>query len=337
MALKITYSQIESQLKKKEYSPVYFLMGEETFFIDKITDYIAQNVLSESEKAFNQVVMYGKDIDAAAVVTAAKRFPMMAPYQVIIVKEAQEIKDIENLVYYTDTPLNSTILVINYKYKKIDKRKKLYKSLEKNGVLFESNKLYDNKVPDWIHSYLKENNFTIQPPAALLLTENIGNDLAKMSSALEKLMLLIPEGVNTITTSHIEENIGISKEFNTLELQKAIATKDALKAYRIVDYFGANPNKNPIVLTLTSFYFFFSKVLTIHSLSDKSKNSVAAALKINPYFVGEYMTAARSFNRLRTEKAISLLREYDLKSKGIGNVSASHHELLKELVSKLLY
>ncbi len=332
----MTFESILQDLKNKKYSPVYFLMGDESYFIDQITDYIANNVLEESEKAFNQTVLYGKDVDAAAVINAAKRFPMMSEHQVIIVKEAQNIRNIDDLQYYVQNPLNSTLLVINYKYKKLDKRKKLYKEVDKKGVLFEAKKLYEDKVPDWITKFLKSKGFQIQPTAALLLTEFLGTELSKIAMELEKLMLTVPAGEKLITPVHIEENIGISKDFNNIELQNALIKKDHLKAFRIVEHFARNQKNNPLVVTLGMLFSFFNKITVYYFLQDKSKMSVASALKINPYFVADYQRAAKTFPVKKSVEVISLLREYDLKSKGVGNVSTPPGELLKELVYKIL-
>lgn len=332
----MTFDSILKDLKQRKFAPVYFLMGEESYFIDKISDYIGANVLKEEEKAFNQSILYGKDVDAAAIINSAKRFPMMSEYQVIIVREAQYVKDIENLIHYVPQPLKSTILVINYKYKKLDKRKKLTKELEKHAVLFESKKLYDNKIPDWVSAHLKLSSIRIDPRSSLLLTEFLGNDLSKIKKELEKLILTLPLGEKNITSAHIEENIGISKDYNSIELQKALVEKNALKAFRIVDHFGRNQKSNPIVLTLTSLYFFFSKVFLYAVLPDKSKQSVAQNLRINPFFVQDYQKAASVFPPPKSVKIIHWLREYDLKSKGVGNLSAKPHDLLKELVYKIL-
>lgn len=332
----MTFESILKDLKNKKYAPVYFLMGEESYFIDKITDYIANNILKEEEKAFNQTILYGKDVDAAAVINTAKRFPMMSEHQVVIVKEAQNIRNIEDLQYYVQNPLNSTLLVINYKYKKLDKRKKLYKEVDKKGVLFESKKLYEDKIPDWITKYLKAKGFDIQPTAALLLTEFLGAELSKISMELEKLILTLPVGEKLITPVHIEENIGISKDFNNIELQNALIKKDHLKAYRIVDHFAQNQKSNPLVVTLGMLYSFFNKIIVYYFLQDKSSGSVASALRINPYFVRDYQRAAKVFPVKKAVEIVSLLREYDLKSKGVGNVSTPPGELLKELVYKIL-
>lgn len=332
----MTFESIITDLKQKKYAPVYFLSGDEPFYIDLISDFIADHVLQESEKAFNQTVLYGKDVEMSYITDSARRFPMMSQYQVIIVREAQNIRDIDNLIYYVTKPLKSTLLVINYKNKKLDKRKKLYKEIEKHGILFESNRLYEDKIPDWIIRYLKEKGYGIQPPAALLLTEFLGNDLGKIVMELEKLMITLPDDYKMISTAHIEKNIGISKDFNNIELQKALVKKDALKAFRIVDYFASNDKNNPMVLTLASLYFFFNKLFIYSNLKDKSKQSVAENLKINPYFVADYQQAARVFPVEKTVRIIGWLREYDLKSKGVNNLSATSGDLLKELVYKIL-
>jgi len=332
----MTYESIIADLKQKKYAPVYFLTGDEPYYIDLISDFIADHVLQESEKAFNQTILYGKDVEMSYITDSARRFPMMSQYQVIIVREAQNIRDIDNLIYYVTKPLKSTVLVINYKNKKLDKRKKLYKEIEKNGILFESNRLYEDKIPDWITRYLKEKGYGIQPPAAILLTEFLGNDLGKIVMELEKLMITLPDDQKMINAAHIEKNIGISKDFNNIELQKAIVKKDALKAFRIVDYFASNDKNNPMVLTLASLYFFFNKLFIYSILKDKSKQSIAENLKINPYFVSDYQQAARVFPVEKTVKIIGWLREYDLKSKGVNNLSATSGDLLKELVYKIM-
>lgn len=334
----MSFEQIISDLKNKIYKPIYFLSGEEAYFIDLITKYIHDNVLTDAEKSFNQTVLYGKDTEIATVINTAKRFPMMANYQVVIVKEAQNIKNIDDLIHYANNPLKSTLLVINYKYKVLDKRKKLYKAIQENGILFESKKLYDNEVPAWINAYLKNRNRTIDPAAGMLLNEYLGNDLSKIANELDKLIITLPEGDFNITSSHIERNIGISKDYNNFELHKALTERNVLKANRIVNYFTHNQKDNPFTMTIATLYHFFSKVLTYHFIQNKNdKRSVAATLKVNPYFVGDYEKAAKQYNPKKTVEIISLLREYDLKSKGYNNVSTSPGELLKELVFKILH
>jgi len=332
------YKQVIADLKNKIYKPIYLLFGDEPYFIDLITRYIQNNVLTEEEKAFNQTILYGKDTDIHSVINAAKRFPMMANHQVVIVKEAQDIKDIDPLVHYATTPLKSTILVINYKYKTLDKRKKLYKVIHENAVAFESRKLYDNEIPGWINNYVKTKNKQIDPNAGMLLNEYLGNNLGKIANELDKLIITLPDKDEKITTAHIERNIGISKDYNNFELHKALTKKNVLKSNRIVNYFAHNPKDNPLTLTLTSLYMFYSKVLAYHFIKNKKdRRSVAATLKVNPYFLGDYETAARQYNPKKVVEIIELLREYDLRSKGYNNVSTSHGELLKELVYKILH
>ncbi|KPL16440.1 MAG: DNA polymerase III subunit delta [Bacteroides sp. SM23_62] len=333
----MTFEEILKQLKEKNYRPIYFLMGEEPYFIDRITDYIADHVLTEEEKTFNQIILYGKDTDIPTIINTARRFPMMASRQVVIVREAQSLEKIEDLIHYVDHPLESTILVINYKYKKLDKRKKLFKALEKNSILFESKRLYDDKIPPWINSYLRSRGKEIEPKAAVILTEYLGSDLGKIANELEKLIIVLKAEQDMITPADIERNIGISKDYNNFELNNALARRDVLKANRIARYFGANQKNHPLALTITSIYFFFSKVLRYHFLPDKSSRNVASALKIEPFFIREYETAARNYNTPKTVQIISLLREYDLKSKGFGNVSAVPGDLLKELIYKIIH
>ncbi len=333
----MTFEDILKQLNEKKYRPIYFLMGEEPYFIDRITEHIADHVLTEEEKTFNQIILYGKDTDIPTVINTARRFPMMASHQVVIVREAQSLDKIEDLIHYVEKPLGSTLLVINYKYKKLDKRKKLFKALEKNSILFESKRLYDDKVPPWINSYLRSRGKKIEPKAAVILTEYLGNDLGKIANELEKLIIVLKAEQDIITATDIERNIGISKDYNNFELNNALAQRNVLKANRIIQYFNANQKNHPLTLTITSVYFFFSRVLRYHFLNDKSSRNVASALKIEPFFIREYETAARNYNTAKTVRVISLLREYDLKSKGFGNVSAIPGELLKELIYKIIH
>lgn len=333
----MTYEKIITDIQNKKLSPVYFLAGEESYFIDKISDYIAENVLTESEKSFNQVILYGKDLDVAAVINAAKRFPMMASHQVVIIKEAQNIKNIDDLIYYISKPLNSTILVINYKYKSLDKRKKLYQSVLENGVYFDSKKLYDDKIPGWITSYLSEKNVTIDPGSCMLLVEFLGSDLGKIANELDKLVITLPQGEKRINSGHIEKNVGISKDYNNFELNKALGQKNVLKANRIINYFARNQKDNPMVLTIAMLYSYFNKVMLYHFIKDKSRKNAAAVLKVNPFFIADYEIAARNYNAAKVFQIIGLLREYDLKSKGYGNVSSDNGELLKELIYRILH
>ena len=327
--------QIVGDIKKGAIRPIYFLMGDEPYYIDAISDYIEHNVLAEEEKGFNQMTLYGRDVAIDDIVGNAKRYPMMAERQVVIVKEAQDLsRTIEKLVDYVKNPQLTTVLVINYKYKKIDKRKSLYKEIKKIGVVFDSKKLYDNQVPDWIRRVLSGQGYTIAPKAAQMLVEFLGTDLSKINNELGKLKIVLPAGAQ-ISAEHIEEHIGISKDYNNWELRKAIGAVDRLKAFKIVKYFVENPKDHPMVLTVGTLFRFFSELLHYHGLNDKNPRNVAAALKINPYFVGDYATAARNYPMRKVSKVISILREFDLKSKGVDASSASKDDLFKELVVRI--
>jgi DNA polymerase-3 subunit delta len=283
----VSFENILLDLKNRIYSPVYFLYGEESYFIDVISETIEENVLSEIEKEFNQTIIYGKDIDIPTLVSYARRFPMMSNYQVILVKEAQDLDKIEELESYILNPMESTLLVLCYKYEKIDRRKSLFKNIEKKGILFESARIYDNKIPDWIAEYVKKQNYSISAKACFLLAEFLGNDISKIVNEISKLVINIPEK-QEITEDYVEKNIGISKDYNVFELQKALGKKDVLKANQIINYFAANPRENPLVKVIPLLFSYFSKVLVYHHLEDKSRNNVAAALSINPFFVMDY-------------------------------------------------
>ncbi|MEI7490238.1 MAG: DNA polymerase III subunit delta [Bacteroidota bacterium] len=323
-------------MKNKIYYPVYLLSGEEPYFIDVVSDFIEENVLSEQEKEFNQTIVYGKDVDAITVMSYAKRYPMMSNYQVLIVKEAQDLDDIEAFLPYVQNPVSSTILVLCYKYRKLDKRKSLFKTIEKFGVVMESPVLYDNKIPDWISNYVKERGFSVSPKAAMLLAEFVGNELSKIVNELTKLFINLPAG-SEITEDVVERNIGISKDFNVFELQKALGRKDVYKSNMIIRYFAANLKENPLVKVIPNLYSYFTKVLLYHYLPDKSRNNAASALSVNPFFIQDYQTAARNYPLHRLVAVISNLREYDLKAKGLDNASATDGELMKELVFKILH
>lgn len=333
----VTHEEIISDLKNRIFKPVYFLAGEEPYYIDLITEYIQEKVLPESEKAFNQIILYGEDTNIAAIIDTARRFPMMSSHQVLIIKEAQSLKKLEDLIIYLEKPLLSTILVFSYKYKTIDKRTKLYKSLESHGVYFESARIRDYLIPGWIERYLMLKGIKTDPSASALLTEYLGTDLHKIVNELDKLIITLPEGKPYITTALIEKNIGISKDYNNFELQKAIGEKNILRANMIVHYFADNPRDNPLTLSIASLFGFFSKLLTFHYLTDKSKNNVAAVLKVNPFFVKDYESSASKYNVARTVQIISLLRVYDMRSKGFGDAGTEPGDLLKELVFKILH
>ncbi len=324
---------IINDIKSGNIKPVYFLMGEEPYYIDGIANYIEDKILSEEEKGFNQMVLYGRDVTIDEIVSNAKRYPMMAERQVVIVKEAQDLsRTIENLVAYVKDPQPTTVLVLCYKYKKLDARKKLAKEIKKIGVLFESKKLYENQVPDWIKRVLAGKGYTITPKAAQMLTEFLGNDLSKVNNELQKLQLIIQPG-EQITPQLIERNIGISKDFNNFELQNAIGARDIKKAYSIVQYFGQNPKNNPMVMTVALMYSFFSKLLKYHALSDK--NQAARALGVSPYFIKDYQLAARNYPMKKVSAIIGSIREVDMKSKGVGAANIEQGDLLKEMLVKI--
>ncbi len=329
--------QLVSDIKNGNIKPIYFLMGEESYYIDRVSDFIETNVLAEEEKGFNQMVLYGRDISIDDIISNAKRFPMMAERQVVIVKEAQDLsRTIEKLADYAANPQPSTVLVINYKYKKIDKRKALYKAISKSGVVYESKKLYENQVADWIRRTLSGKNYTITPKAAQMLVEFLGTDLSKINNELEKLKLIIPQGTQ-ITPEHIEENIGISKDYNNFELRKAVGERNVIKAHRIVNYFGENPKDNPMVVTVALLFNFFSQLLHYHGLRDHSPRAVASALKVNPYFVNEYVAAARNYPMKKVSKVVAILREFDVKGKGVGSNAVPQSDLLKELLVRIMH
>jgi len=328
--------QIVNAIKKGQISPIYFLYGEEAYFIDKISDFIGAKVLTEEEKGFNQMVLYGKDVSIDDIVGNAKRYPMMAERQVVIVKEAQHLsRTIEDLCAYAENPQQTTVLVICYKYKKLDKRKKLHKIIKKNGVIFESKKLYENQVSDWLRKHLLGNGYTISHKASLLLIEYLGTDLGKISKELEKLKLVLPKETE-INPQHIEEHIGISKDYNNFELKRAIGDRDIVKATKIINYFAQNPKDNPFILTITLLHSFFTQLLQYHGLSDHSPKNVASTLRINPYFVKEIQTAARNYPMKKVSAIISSLREMDLKGKGVGASPMKEADLLKELLYKIV-
>jgi DNA polymerase-3 subunit delta len=347
--------QIILDIKRKIYKPIYFLCGEEPYYIDIISDAIEKTVLEEEGREFNQTIVYGKDSDLVSILSLAKQFPMMSEHQVIIVKEAQSLKELnkkvdedgesssaknsnaaEQFLNYIQNPLSSTILVFCYKYKTLDKRSAISKALLKNKFYWEFKPLYDNKIPEWINAYVKEKKFSISPKASFLLSEFLGNDLSKISSEINKLIINVKDG-NEITAELVQDNIGISKEFNVFELQDALAKKDILKANRIINYFSANEKENPSVLVLSSLFSYFSKILKYHFLVDKSKFAAAQALGINPFFVDGIINASYNYNTGKLKHIFSCLKEYDLKSKGVDNPSTSYGELLKELVYKILH
>jgi DNA polymerase III subunit delta len=330
------YKKILDDLRNKIYYPVYFLYGEEPYYIDQITDYIQKNVLNDAEKSFNQTVFYGKDTEINTIIETARRFPMMGNYQVVIVREAQGLKNIEDFKRYAENPLKSTILVIGYKYGKLDKRTEFAKVLQKGCAVFESSKLYDYKIPQWIEEFLSESSHTITPQASAMLAEYLGSDLSKVANELRKLIIALPQNTK-ITPEHIEKNIGISKDYNVWELQNALGEKNILKANRIINHFAANQGSTPIVMVIPLLHQYFSKLFMYHFLKDKTENSVAASLGLHPFIAKSYISAAKHYTPHKLFEIVGILREYDLRSKGFGNNSASPGDLQKEMIYKILH
>ena len=338
MAKDTTYEEIVRELKNRIYKPVYYLMGEEAYYIDKISEYIAQTVLTDEEKEFNLTVMYGGETDVASIINAAKRYPMMADHQVVIVKEAQNVKNMEELSYYLQKPLLSTVLVICHKHGTLDRRKKLAVEIEKNGVLFESKKLKDAQLPGFISAYLKRKSVDIEVKAAEMMAEFVGSDLNRMAGELEKLVITLPQGSTRVTPEQIEQNIGISKDYNNFELRSALVAKDVLKANQIIKYFEENPKTNPIQMTLSVLFGFFSNLMLAYYAPEKTEQGIAAQLGLkSPWQAREYMAAMRVYSGVKVMQIIGEIRYCDAKSKGVENASLSDGDLLRELVYKILH
>ncbi len=324
--------KIINDLKAGNIKPIYFLMGEEPYYIDKLTEYIENTILSEEEKGFNQTIIYGRDSTIEDIISNAKRYPMMAERQVVVVREAQELsRTIDKLESYAENPQPTTVLVFAYKYKTLDKRKKLVKLIAKHGVLLESKKLYDNQVGAWINKLLQGRGYSIEPKANAMLVEFLGNDLSRISNELDKLKIILPKG-HTISPKDIEYNIGFSKDFNVFELQNAIGSKNQLKAYQIVQYFAENPKDNPMVVTVSLVFSFFVKILKYHGLKDKNPKTVAPILGVSPFFLKDYDVALRNYPMKKVSSIIASLRDIDVKSKGVGANALPSHDLLKEML-----
>ncbi|MEM7572040.1 MAG: DNA polymerase III subunit delta [Bacteroidota bacterium] len=336
----MSFDQILKAVKAKDFAPVYLLHGPEAYFIDQIEAAIEAHALQEQERAFNQTIIYGKEADHLQVVDAARRFPMMAERQLIILREAKDMRSLQQLVSYVEKPAATTVLVISHKHKKLNGNSKLAKALKANGVVFEAKPLYDNQVPDWIRARLKQKGYSIEPSAAELLGEFLGTSLSKITNELDKLLINLPKGTQ-VTTQVVEDQVGISKDFNVFELQQALGSRNTVKAFRIVQYFTANPKAGPLPMILGSLYNYFSKVLILLEMRAKQapEKEVLSALKLRSnYFLREYNLAARNYNRAKATAVFALLHEYDLKSKGVGAVSAVRENgaLLKELVYRIL-
>lgn len=338
MAKEVTYEEIVRNLKNEVYSPIYFLMGEEDYCIDRISDYLVNHALTETEKEFNLTVLYGADTDIATVINAAKRYPMMSKYQVVVVKEAQHLRNIEELTYYLQKPLASTILVFCYKHGALDRRKKITAEIEKAGVLFESKKLKEAQLPGFISSYLKRKQVEIEPKASEMMAEFVGADLNRMAGELEKLIITLPAGQKRITPELIERNIGISKDYNNFELRNALIAKDVLKANQIVKYFEENPKNNPLQVTLAVLFNFFANLMLAYYAPEKTDQGIAAQLGLrSPWQSKDYMIAMQKYSGVKVMQIIGAIRECDAKSKGIGNPSTPDGELLRSLVYMILH
>lgn len=333
-----TYEDVIRELRAKRYRPVYYLMGEESYYIDLISDFIINHVLTDIEKEFNLTVMYGADVDMATVINTAKRYPMMSEHQVVVVKEAQALRNIDELTYYLQKPLNSTILVLCHKHGVLDRRKKLAAEIERVGVLFESKKMKEAQLPVFITSYLKQKGVTLDTKATSMLADFVGNDLNRMAGELDKLILTLPKGQTNVTPEQIERNIGISKDYNNFELRSALLAKDVLKANQIIKYFEENPKTNPIQMTLSLLFGFFSNLMLAYYAPEKSEHGIAAFLGLkSPWQSREYLTAMRRFSGVKTMQIIGAIRYADARSKGVGNSSISDSDILRELVFKILH
>lgn len=338
MAKDVTYEEIVRNLKNKVYAPVYFLMGEEDYYIDRIAGYMSNHVLTDTEKEFNQTILYGSDTDIATIINTARRYPMMSKYQVVIVKEAQALKNLDSLSYYLQKPMPSTILVFCYKHGSLDRRKKLVVELAKTGVLFESKKLKDYQLPGFITSYLKRHQVEIEPKASEMMAEFVGTDLNRMAGELEKLIITLPVGKRKITPEQIERNIGISKDFNNFELRNALIAKDVFKANQIVKYFEENPKNNPLQVTLVVLFNFYANLMLAYYAPEKTEQGIASQLGLRyQWQARDYLVAMKHYTGVKVMKIIETIRICDVRSKGVGNVSVSDGELLRELVYQILH
>ena len=334
----LTYADIMKEIRERRFSPIYYLMGEEPYYIDRISDSLIDTVLSETEKDFNLDILYGADVDINTIINTARRYPMMSEYRLMVVKEAQVVKGMENLSIYLQNPLSSTILVICHKNGTLDRRKKLAGEVAKKGVLFESKKLKDSQLPQFINSYMMQKGLNMDPKATEMMADFVGTDLSRMTGELDKLIITQPQGQTRVTPEQIEKNIGISKDYNNIELRNAILQKDILKANRIIKYFKDNPKNNPIQLTLAYLFSFFSNLMLAYYAPDKSENGVAAFLGFkSPWQAKDYVTAMKRFSGKKTMQIIHDIRYTDAKSKGVNNPSVDSADLLKELVYKILH
>ncbi len=325
--------KILADWKKGSFKPVYWLEGEEPYYIDILVNYAEHSILSEAEVGFNLSVFYGKDANWADVVNACRRYPMLSDKQVVILKEAQHMRDVEKLEAYIERPLSSTILVVAYKEKKVDGRSKLAKLLKQQSVLLSTKKMYDNQLPEWTSNLVASKGYNINPKATILLTEHIGNDISRINNEVDKLLLNLG-GKKSITEEDIEEHVGVSREYNVYELQNALQRRDFAKAYQIIQYFESNPKAGPIQLVLPAIYNFFSKVYMLFGIQGDDK-AAAAAIGVNPYFIKDYMAAAKNYGYAGVERILLLLHQYNLRSIGIHDGGTEDASLMKEMVAKI--
>lgn len=327
--------ELLKDLQQKKFLPIYLLQGEENFFIDEVSDYIEKYALTESEKSFNQTILYGKDIDADTIVATARRYPMMADRQVVIIKEAQNLKDISQLLSYCERPTPSTVLVLSHKYKTIASNTKLFKAIEAKGAVLVSNKLYENQVPAWIQRYLKQHNYRIEPDAVSLLVEHLGNDLSKIANELSKLQLNISAG-SLISMQQITDHIGISKEYNLFEFQKALAQKQVTRVFTIAQHFADNQRNTPLIMVIGSLYRFYSRLYVYMHLKNRPEADILKAMDLrNSYALQDYKEAAGKYSLSQVKKSVDVLHQYDLKSKGVDNL-APPEALMMEMTYRLL-
>lgn len=330
------FKSLQQHIKSKVYKPVYLLHGEEPYYIDVLSKLFQEYALEDHERDFNETVVYGKDADVLAIISEAKGYPMMAERRLVIIREAQDLKEIDKLEAYLEQPNSTTILVLAHKYKKIDARKRVSKLISKIGEVFTSEKVKEYKIVEWIEQYIASTDYKITKKACILIAESVGNDLSRITNELDKLFLLLEKGT-TINEIHIEENIGISKDYNMFELNNAILNGDYLKAVKIANYFEHNPKSGPLVPIISNMYTNFSHLMKIHFLTDKSAQSIASSLKVHPFAAGELLKASAKYSPKKIASCISLLYEYDLKSKGIGNSTFTDAELLSELLFQVMH
>ncbi|HRY33182.1 MAG TPA: DNA polymerase III subunit delta [Bacteroidales bacterium] len=342
------FQKVAADIGRKKFAPLYFLTGDEPYYIDQLSDLIENSVLIPDERAFNQSVVYGADVTVPDLISMARRYPAFAAYQVVIVREAQQIDNIETLVKYAENPVPTTVLVLCYKYQKLDKRTTFAKHLQSKGVFFESKKLYEDKIPDWITAYMKEKGYRIDQKAALLLAEYTGNELGNLSHEIQKLMINLPPET-LVTSDHIAAYTGISKEFNVFELQKALGERNVFRVNQVAFYMAANPKENPILKIIPVLFSFFSKLLLYHALVAESRRpggapfdgqntaQVAKALGVHPFFASDYVKAAKNYSFARLSGIVSQLRIYDMRAKGVDNDSTEDSELIREMLYRIMH